>query len=85
MQDNLSFRSDGLKLSGVLHVPEARHLRSVSEMGNSCCCPALVRPDHYVFAVAREMSDFGAMSDLIDKKLCLMSGFSESSRAANAI
>lgn len=46
---------------------------------------ALVRPDHYVFAVAREMSDFDAMSDLIDKRLCLTSGFSESSRAGNAI
>jgi 3-(3-hydroxy-phenyl)propionate hydroxylase len=32
---------------------------------------ALVRPDHYVFAVAREMSDLHAMSDLLDKRLYL--------------
>jgi 3-(3-hydroxy-phenyl)propionate hydroxylase len=32
---------------------------------------ALVRPDHYIFAVAREMSDLNAMSDLIDARLHL--------------
>lgn len=33
---------------------------------------ALVRPDHYVFAVARQASDFEAMSELLDTKLHLI-------------
>ena len=34
---------------------------------------ALVRPDHYVFAVAKEASDLNAMTDLIDERLHLAS------------
>jgi 3-(3-hydroxy-phenyl)propionate hydroxylase len=34
---------------------------------------ALVRPDHYVFAIAKCLSDLDAMSDLIDRHLCLAS------------
>jgi 3-(3-hydroxy-phenyl)propionate hydroxylase len=35
---------------------------------------ALVRPDHYVFAVAREPSDLSAMSDLLERHLHLAGG-----------
>jgi 3-(3-hydroxy-phenyl)propionate hydroxylase len=34
---------------------------------------ALVRPDHYVFSVARKTSDINAMSDLLDERLFLAS------------
>jgi 3-(3-hydroxy-phenyl)propionate hydroxylase len=35
---------------------------------------ALVRPDHYVFAVAREHSDLDAISDLLERHLHLAGG-----------
>jgi 3-(3-hydroxy-phenyl)propionate hydroxylase len=36
---------------------------------------ALVRPDHYVFAIARQRSDLSAMSDLLDGHLHLIGVF----------
>lgn len=34
---------------------------------------ALVRPDYYLFAVAREMTDLNAISNLLDTRLSLVS------------
>ena len=37
MQDKLSFSSDGFKLSGVLHVPEASKAGPAAAVLSSCC------------------------------------------------
>jgi len=52
MQEKLSFTSDGLKLSGVLHVPEGRLLLGFSKSGWGTWSLLLRHPDEFARASA---------------------------------